>query len=329
MGIHIRNATGEPRMKKTVLIMMVLLLTICSVCLPPCGCGQEDNAYASAYIEKAEKIMDEVIEYINAHPIKSDSSEHSFKSQDMRSRLDKDDAKLYDTLLKAARSFKNVSVTCTVSSMEAVSNALYIDHPETETYFKMLETDTQEDSEVKYSSCIFLPDARYARDSEDIGAVRQQVKALEVVAKYVAGRLPKNFSVIDKYRALACYICLNTKYVHIRGEMPAYAVNAFGAVMNGYSICQGYAIGFEYLCRMANLDCRRVRNAYTDDNMHFWDEVTLDSGSYYIDVTWCDGRGDYSEADWFKWFMFCAEEQHEADDGSKTTGIPLDRSGWE
>ena len=182
-----------------------------------------------------------------------------------------------------------------------------------------------------WRSVYFLPEGRYFGAADDMGKLREQVNAFNAVGEMIASRIPEDFSAIDRYRLLAYYISINSEYAHVHGEIPRYATTAYGAVVNGWSICQGYAIGFEYLCRMANIDCRRVRNEFNDENMHFWDIVTIDQGTYYVDVTWCDGTADrFTDDEWFSWFMFPADHYHVSNDGTTTTATRrlIDRGIW-
>lgn len=281
------------------------------------------GVYAMEQMELAEGRMDEAIEFILENPIPFDSAAHPFVPADKRAELSEEEAALYDEMLEAAQAFEPVSPAGSDESVENALEALLFDHPEIEIYFTVQK---QEDG---WRSIYFLPEGRYLRPAEDMEEVKAQAEAFNAVGAYVASLVPEDFSVIDKYRVLAYYISINTVYCHVHGEVPRYATCAYGAVVNGYSICQGYALGFEYLCRMADLDCRRVRNAFNDENMHFWDIVTLDQGSYYVDVTWCDNTAEvYYQPEWFTWYMFTADKHHVSNDGTTTTGPAIDRRAW-
>lgn len=289
----------------------------------PAGYPEGIGPYAVKCLNSAAKTMDRVIPFIESNPCPIKSSVHVFVPADKRGALAEDEKAVYDAMLQAAKEFKSLSLSCPNDVMEHALAALKFDHPEIEICFDM------ENVGGKWRSIYFLPESRYFRPADDIDKVREQVEAFTAVGNYVAYRIPEGFSAIDRYRAIAYFISLNTEYAYVHGEIPRFASTAYGALINGYSICQGYAIGFEYLCRCANVDCRRVRNIYEDDNMHFWDIVTLDQGTYYVDVTWCDGnQNDFRSSNWYKWFMFTAEWQHQANDGSSTTGRAFDRSGW-
>ena len=75
---------------------------------------------------------------------------------------------------------------------------------------------------------------------------------------------------------------------------PSYS--AYGALMLGSAVCDGYARAYMYLCRRAGLECYYEDGLSTleDDNTgHAWNVVYLDGSDgvrrpYYVDVTWAD-----------------------------------------
>jgi hypothetical protein len=277
-------------------------------------------------MERAKKALDEIIDFIRSSPIPSDSEAHPFVPADKYMELDAEVAGLYEAMLAGAEAFEDFSLYAEPELIEEALAALLFDHPELEIYFTMVPTGTKGAAagREQWDALYFEPEGRYLKPAEDMELVKSQVEAFDTLSGYVVSRIPEDFSVIDKYRMLACFISVTSEYAYVHGEVPRYATTAYGAIVNGYSICQGYAIGFEYLCRCADLDCRRVRNAHDDDDMHFWDIVTLDCGTYYVDVTWCDGSVDtYTDRYWMRWFMFPADHYHVANDGSSTTGMEL------
>ncbi len=64
---------------------------------------------------------------------------------------------------------------------------------------------------------------------------------------------------------------------------------AYGALVNGRAVCEGYARAFKLLCRYADIKCILI----TGDSRgvgHMWNMVELDSQWYHVDVTWDDLR---------------------------------------
>ena len=294
----------------------------------PSGVPEDISELARTYVFAARDIMDEAIAHIEANPIEGSPNTHPFVGQNRFNSLLTNELALYERLLVSATTFEEYAFTVrSEESLGRVMDALFIDHPEIEIYFDIENTGTA----GSFRTVFFDPEARYFGQTEDMEALKEKTEAFTVVTEYIASRVPSEFSAIDKYRVLAYYLTANTKYAHIENEeIPHYAMNAYGAIMNGWSICQGYALGFEYLCRAANLDCRRLTNGRSDDSLHYWDVVSINEGTYFVDVTWADGssNSDYTDENWFTWFMFPADNDHVANDGTTTTGAEIDKSGW-
>ncbi len=65
--------------------------------------------------------------------------------------------------------------------------------------------------------------------------------------------------------------------------------NAYGALVNGVAVCQGYSMAFGWM-----LDKLGIENYYvTSDTIHHgWTKVILDGNAYYVDVTFDDPTYD-------------------------------------
>lgn len=108
-----------------------------------------------------------------------------------------------------------------------------------------------------------------------------------------------------------------------------YDQTAYGALVEGEAICNGYAMAFEYVMDMAGIPCDTVvgytdwYNAWlagsqflVDDSVrHAWNVLTLtgDDGvdrQYYVDVTWDDM--DWEDADGEAYIIhdwFCLDQE--------------------
>lgn len=85
------------------------------------------------------------------------------------------------------------------------------------------------------------------------------------------------------------------KYVHdaltdrvtynLSGEM---GQSAYSALVNGQSVCAGYARAFQYLMQQLSIPCYYC-TGYAGEN-HAWNIVALDDGYYNADVTWDDAE---------------------------------------
>lgn len=75
------------------------------------------------------------------------------------------------------------------------------------------------------------------------------------------------------------------------------AFHAYGALMEGKAVCQGYAYAFKLLCDKAQIPCWIVTGFYKEP--HAWNYVWLDGDYYMVDLTWDDGENRASDAPTF------------------------------
>ncbi len=66
-----------------------------------------------------------------------------------------------------------------------------------------------------------------------------------------------------------------------------HCYNAYGALVEGQAVCEGYAEAFAYLLRQAGIRCMTVGGT-TDGGNHAWTAVCIDGQWYYTDPTWDD-----------------------------------------
>ena len=66
--------------------------------------------------------------------------------------------------------------------------------------------------------------------------------------------------------------------------------NAYGALVEGRSKCDGYASAFNYLCHQNSISSLMIVGSTESesDSLHAWNLVHMNSTWYYVDVTWDD-----------------------------------------
>ena len=74
--------------------------------------------------------------------------------------------------------------------------------------------------------------------------------------------------------------------------------NVYGTLLQGRSVCDGYAKTFQLLCKRMGIDCVTIEGTATEfeskldgneDEGHMWNCIRLEDGWYHVDVTWNDG----------------------------------------
>ncbi len=67
------------------------------------------------------------------------------------------------------------------------------------------------------------------------------------------------------------------------------AYTAYGALVNGKAVCEGYSRAMQLLASYTGLSCILIRGTGDGVN-HMWNEINIDGQWYNLDVTWCDSN---------------------------------------
>ena len=104
-------------------------------------------------------------------------------------------------------------------------------------------------------------------------------------AKSIAGNIiSPEMSTIEKASAIHDYIVSCTSYVGDRQSKNGYTPYlAYGALVEGIAVCQGYASAFNALCAEAG-----IRSCAVTNGSHMWNIVLADGKFYVFDTTWDD-----------------------------------------
>lgn len=78
------------------------------------------------------------------------------------------------------------------------------------------------------------------------------------------------------------------------------AYDAYGVIVEGKAVCEGYARAFNLLCRKFNIDCVNISGT-SESTEHMWNTVLLDNNWYNVDVTWDDPDSKEEELSVFKY----------------------------
>lgn len=108
-----------------------------------------------------------------------------------------------------------------------------------------------------------------------------------------------NMTDVQKERAIHNYIIKNTTYYEYKkGELvhiPDYCHTAYGVLMFGTGVCDGYAEAVNILLNKCSIESKLIFGypsnieEITDDTIgHAWNLVKIDDIYYHLDVTWDD-----------------------------------------
>lgn len=94
----------------------------------------------------------------------------------------------------------------------------------------------------------------------------------------------------DKTVAIDNYLCETVTYPDGDGiNYPAIKHTAYGALIDGSAVCDGYSRAAQLLFLRSGVECLLVIGVCTNGIGHAWNMVKLDGSWYHLDVTWDDG----------------------------------------
>lgn len=114
------------------------------------------------------------------------------------------------------------------------------------------------------------------------------------------GNLLSNLNVssatdYEKVCAIYDYICENVTYdyEHVNDDSYKLQFTMYGALIDGTSVCQGYALLFYRLALELDVDSRLITGT-GNGGAHGWNIVELNNLYYNVDSTWDAGSTNYS-----------------------------------
>ena len=122
-------------------------------------------------------------------------------------------------------------------------------------------------------------------------SAEEETQVDKVVNSFVSSINTNALTDYEVIKKIHDFICSKTTYDYDALEDPyncEYAATAYGALVNGKCVCQGYAVAFYRLCKELGYNCRFVSSDATW-GCHAWNIVELDGKYYFVDTTWDDG----------------------------------------
>ena len=171
--------------------------------------------------------------------------------------------------------------TVSASDVKTAFEAVIGDHPE----LFWLETGYSS-KYLANGQCVEI-DLKYNSTADDLESAKQRFDAAAQNLIAGAASLDSNYEK-EKYvhDALASAVTYD-----LTADMNQ---SAYSALVNGKSVCAGYARAYQYLLQQLGIPCYYC-TGYSGGN-HAWNIVKLEDGYYNVDVTWDDAaaiRYDY------------------------------------
>ena len=208
--------------------------------------------------------------------------------------------KLYVALLEpiskaeAKIELKNINAVDMKRDCFAVTTAIQYDHPE---YFWFTGGYAYSGSKEPFAenADFTLEPTYYSYVTSFFSANSKQEKLEKEVAK--VAKLAEEHSSDDHERIIFVhdYLIKNAKYDHdgleeyyqtSHNPSCEYIFSAYGCLVEGDTVCSGYAKAFQLIMTKLGYECTYVTGDAGE--AHGWNCMYLDGEGYYIDVTWDD-----------------------------------------
>jgi len=242
--------------------------------------AEESKAYTENVVEQEETEWNEEVES-ELEETPTDEVTHEGAGQFLYAydQLTDDGKELYDILYDATVNFKDkVPVpTLDLDAIDTIFNCVMMDHPEI-FYVNGYRVVKYTQAGVLKRLC-FTPSICYSKDQVD-----QIAPVLESQCNEILSHVDANASDYDKIKFIYDVIVLNTEYDLNSSDNQ----NVISVLINGRSVCQGYAKTMQMLLNKLGIPCTLVTGTVDTGERHAWNAIKADGEWYYTDVTWGD-----------------------------------------
>lgn len=139
-------------------------------------------------------------------------------------------------------------------------------------------------------------DVNYSHSKEELLSRDKELKSK--VKQIVKNTIKSNMKDYEKEKVLHDYIVKNCEYDerYYTDTIPMESYTAYGVLIKGIGVCQGYAVAMNMLLEEAGIESIIITGEVFDYNTskydgHAWNLVKLDDEYYHLDSTWDDPVG--------------------------------------
>lgn len=153
--------------------------------------------------------------------------------------------------------------------------------------YKGYESSTLDTKVGDYS--YFVIKFTYDFDKDTLNSMKKTLeqKACEIVASNIAKDMPPYMKVYLIHNYIINHCSYAENYEN-NNDLTVYT--AYGALVNGKAVCDGYANAAQVLFNLCNIENIKISGKSKGEG-HAWNLIKLDNEYYHIDLTWDDPVG--------------------------------------
>lgn len=119
---------------------------------------------------------------------------------------------------------------------------------------------------------------------EDIEILKEKYDKLMMQADLIISSIiTDEMTDYEKEKAIHDYIIETTRYDE-QNLWPVESHTAYGALVNGVAVCDGYAESFDLLLKRVGIKSKLIYGTL-DGELHAWNLVEINNNQYFVDVT--------------------------------------------
>ncbi|MGE6257189.1 transglutaminase domain-containing protein [Heyndrickxia sporothermodurans] len=145
--------------------------------------------------------------------------------------------------------------------------------------------------------------------------INTQIKQLNKKVNAIIKGAKSKKKKVDKIKYLHDYIVNHTKYDYVhymKGNVPANRYNAYGVLIKGTGVCQGYADAMKLLLNKAKIPnylvVGKAKSGHSWES-HAWNLVKIGKSYYHVDTTWDDPiTSNHKQVKRYNYFLLSDKE---------------------
>lgn len=132
----------------------------------------------------------------------------------------------------------------------------------------------------------------YLSTSSDFSKMKMEIEAVSAAAMAYISDAETDFEKAVILHDFLTELCTYAGKTDKENSSKPTAHTAYGALVDKYAFCDGYAAAYKILLNRCGIECIVAEGA-TDIQPHLWNIVNQDGKYYHIDCTWNDADVDF------------------------------------